>query len=224
MELTLNNRLIDNNNYGFDLQITGSTNSNKILSLGQGITPVPTGNRATQYNAPGYPLYGLWGKPVRWNDANGDGILAVNEVCNTGCSAADTAIYFSPTAPTREFAINPRFEMLHRKLAISAQIDHKQGMNKFNNTLRHQSQGGLSAQGFWDPNATLKQQACTIAVNNYADLQLHVRKRHVHAPSRSDGLVPDAGPPCEPYPREPRDDRCRGPQSPRLDAVLGRRS
>lgn len=170
MEVTINNRLVDNNEFGFDLQLTGSTNKNRILSLGEGVTPVATGNRATQYNAPGYPLYGMWGKPVTFNDKNGDGLLAVNEVCQDvgGCRAADTAIYIGPSFPTKEFAVNPRFEMLKRKLAISAQIDHKQGMNKFNNTLRHQSQGGLSAQGYWDPKATLQQQANTIAVNNYA--------------------------------------------------------
>jgi outer membrane receptor protein involved in Fe transport len=169
MEVTLNNRLIDNNEVGFEIQITGSTNSNKILSLGEGITPIFTGNRQTQYNAPNYPLYGLWGKPVRWNDANGDGLLVASEVCQTSCSSADTAVFFGTTSPTKEFAVNPRLELLKRKLAISAQFDHKQGMNKFNNTLRHQSQGGLSAQGFWDPNASLRQQACTIAVNNYSD-------------------------------------------------------
>ena len=170
MELTLNNRIIDNNEYGLDIQITGSTNKNRILTLGDGVTPVFTGNRQTQYNAPNYPLYGMWGKVVTWNDANNDGYLAVNEVCQTagGCSAADTNVFYGASYPTKEFAVNPRFEMLKRKLAISAQFDHKQGMSKFNNTLRHQSQGGQSAQGYWDPNATLQQQACTIAVNNYA--------------------------------------------------------
>jgi hypothetical protein len=170
MELTLNNRLIDNNEYGLDIQITGSTNKNRILTLGDGVTPVYTGNRQTQYNAPGYPLYGMWGKVVTWNDANNDGLLAVNEVCQTagGCTLADTNVYYGPSYPTKEFAVNPRFELLKRKLAISAQFDHKQGMLKFNNTLRHQSQGGQSAQGYWDPNATLEQQACTIAANNYA--------------------------------------------------------
>jgi hypothetical protein len=59
-------------------------------------------------------------------------------------------------------------EVLKRKLAISAQFDHKQGMDKFNNTLRHQCQGGLSCRGFWDPNAPLQVQANTIAVNNYS--------------------------------------------------------
>jgi TonB-linked SusC/RagA family outer membrane protein len=170
MELTLNNRIIDNNEFGFDLQLTGSTNKNRILTLGEGVTPVFTGNRQTQYNAPGYPLYGMWGKVITYNDKNGDGLLAVNEVCQDvgGCRSADTAVYYAPSYPTKEFAVNPRFELLKRRLAISAQIDHKQGMDKFNNTLRHQSQGGLSAQGFWDPNATLWQQARTIAVNNYS--------------------------------------------------------
>jgi len=169
-EGTLNNRFIDNNDFSFDVQLTGSTLKNRILTLGEGVTPVFTGNRSTQYNAPGYPLFGLWGKAVTWKDANGDGLLNLNEVCQdvNSCRAADTAIYFGPTLPTIELAVNPRVEMLKHKLAISAQFDHKQGNLKFNNTLRHQSQGGLSAKGFWDPNATLWEQARTIAVNNYS--------------------------------------------------------
>ena len=169
-EASLNNRLVDNNDFSFDLQVTGSTLKNRVVTLGEGVTPVFTGNRNTQYNAPGYPLFGLWGKVVSWKDANGDGLLSVNEVCqdvNT-CRAADTAVYFGPTLPTIEMAVNPRVEMLKHKLAISAQFDHKQGNLKFNNTLRHQSQGGLSAKGFWDPDATLWEQARTIAVNNYS--------------------------------------------------------
>jgi len=169
-EGTLNNRFVDNNDFSFDLQITGSTLKNRVLTLGEGVTPVFTGNRNTQYNAPGYPLFGLWGKVITWNDANKDGLLAVNEVCQelNGCRGADTAIYYGPTLPTIELALNPRVELLKHKLAISAQFDHKQGNLKFNNTLRHQSQGGLSARGFWDPEATLYEQARTIAVNNYS--------------------------------------------------------
>ena len=170
MEVTFNNRVIDNRQFGFDIQLTGSTNKNRILGLGEGVTPVFTGNRNTQYNAPGYPLFGLWGKTITYNDKNGDHYLAVNEVCQDvgGCRAADTAIYMGPTAPTIEFAVNPRIEVLNRKLSISAQFDHKQGNLKFNNTLRHQCQGGLSCEGFWNPEATLYSQARTIAVNNYA--------------------------------------------------------
>jgi hypothetical protein len=120
MEVTFNNRVIDNRQFGFDIQLTGSTNKNRILGLGEGVTPVFTGNRNTQYNAPGYPLFGLWGKTITYNDKNGDHYLAVNEVCQDvgGCRAADTAIYMGPTAPTIEFAVNPRIEVLNRKLSI----------------------------------------------------------------------------------------------------------
>jgi hypothetical protein len=169
-EATLNNRILDNQLLTFDLQLTGSTLKNRILTLGEGVTPVFTGNRSTQYNAPGYPLFGLWGKQITWNDTNKDGLLTVAEVCQdvNSCRAADTAVYFGPTLPTIEFAANPRLELLKHRLAISAQFDHKQGHLKFNNTLRHQSQGGQSARGFWDPAATQLEQARTLAVNNYS--------------------------------------------------------
>jgi len=110
------------------------------------------------------------GKNIRWNDKNGDHYLAVNEVCQDvgGCRAADTAVYVGPITPTLEFAVNPRIEMLKHKLSISAQFDHKAGNLKFDNTLRHQCQGGLSCEGFWNPNASLYSQARTIAVNNYS--------------------------------------------------------
>src|SRR5262249_11893484 len=112
----------------------------------------------------------LWGKKITYSDKNGDGLLVPAEVCQdvNGCRAADTAIYMGPTTPTLEFAVNPRVELLKRKLAISAQFDSKQGHLKFYNTLRHQCQGGLSCEGFWNPDASLDFQAKTIAVNNYS--------------------------------------------------------
>ena len=53
-EVTLNQRLVDRTDYSFEVQLTGSTNKNRILTLGEGVTPVFSGNRNTQYNAPGY--------------------------------------------------------------------------------------------------------------------------------------------------------------------------
>src|SRR4030095_2629646 len=101
-----NSRILDNRLLSFELQLTGSTLKNRVLTLGEDVTPVFTGNRNTQYNAPGYPLFGLWGKAITWKDANNDGLLAVNEVCQdaNGCRGADTAIYFGPTLPTMELA------------------------------------------------------------------------------------------------------------------------
>jgi TonB-linked SusC/RagA family outer membrane protein len=170
LEMTYNQRIIDRSDVGVDLQVTGSVLRNRLLTLGEGVTPISAGNRQTMTQAPGYPLYGMWGKPVSFKDSTGDGLLTVNEVCQKvgTCRSADTAIFIGSSFPTGEMAIQPRVELLKRKLAISVQLDHKQGMNKFNNTLRHQCQGGLSCQGFWDPKASLLQQANTIAVNNYS--------------------------------------------------------
>ncbi|MDB4874469.1 MAG: hypothetical protein JWM41_915 [Gemmatimonadetes bacterium] len=160
LELTVNQKVIDTRQVGFDIQITGSSNRNRILTLGQGVTPIFTGNRSTQYNAPGYPLFGLWGRGYTFNDANHDGIIVASEMTFT-----DTAVFIGPTAPTHELALNPRLELFGRKLAISAQFDHKDGMTKFYNTLRHRCQGGASCQGLWDPNAPLADQAASIADN-----------------------------------------------------------
>jgi TonB-linked SusC/RagA family outer membrane protein len=161
-ELTWNQKILDNSQVGAEIQMTGSINKNRILTLGQGITPIFTGNRSTQYNAPGYPLFGLWGKTYTYSDPNGDGLLAVSDV-----KISDTAVFIGPTYPTHEFALNPRLELLHRKLAITAQFDHKDGMTKFYNTLRHRCAAGQNCPELFDPNASLADQAAAIADNNY---------------------------------------------------------
>jgi TonB-linked SusC/RagA family outer membrane protein len=160
MELTWNQRVIDRRQLGFDVTLTGSTTKNRILTLGEGITPIFTGNRSTQYNAPGYPLFALWGKTYTFNDANHDGIIVASEM-----KFSDTAVFIGPTAPTHEFALSPRLELFRRKLAIAAQFDHKDGMTKFYNTLRHRCQGGASCEGLWDPHASLEDQAAAVADN-----------------------------------------------------------
>jgi TonB-linked SusC/RagA family outer membrane protein len=164
VEMTLDQKFVDNTNVGFDVNITGSVNKNHILTLGQGILPIFTGNRSTQRNAPGYPLYGLWGQNISYNDANGDGILGVNEV-----SIADTATFRGSSFPINELAVNPRLELLHRNLAIAAQFDHKDGMTKFFNTERHRCQNGLSCQAQYDATSSLAAQAAAIATKDYAD-------------------------------------------------------
>jgi len=158
VEMTLNQKIIDNRSVGFNVQLTGSTNHNKILTLGQGITPIFTGNRSTQYNAPGYPLFALWGRTYKYNDANNDHIIVASEM-----TYSDTAMYIGATTPTNEFALTPRLELLGRKLAITAQFDHKDGNSKFYNTLRHRCQGGNSCPGIWNPNSPLAEQAAAVA-------------------------------------------------------------
>jgi TonB-linked SusC/RagA family outer membrane protein len=154
IELVLNQQLLDNDFIRADIAIIGSTNANELITLGEGVTPIPSGNRNTQLNKPGYPLFGLWGQRYTYADANGDGILVASEM-----RFEDTLSYIGPSFATREFAFSPSIEMLNRKLRINAQFDRKWGMLKLNNTLRHMCQGGQSCRGLFDQTAPLEEQA-----------------------------------------------------------------
>jgi len=159
-EFVLNQRLVDSKNFAADITLNGSTNKNVLLTLGEGVSPILTGagSRITMRQAPGFPLYGMWGRTYTYNDANADGILVQSEM-----TFSDSAQYIGPSFPTREFVVAPTVELLNRKLRVSAQIDRKSGMFKFNNTLRHQCQGGASCRGRMDTKAPLDLQAAALA-------------------------------------------------------------
>jgi len=161
-ELEYTQRLIDRKSIYAEVLVNGSTNTNELLTLGEGVKPILTGagSRITMRQQPGYPLYGMWGRTYTYKDANGDGILATTDM-----TYSDSAQYIGPSFPTREFQVMPTIELMDRKLRISAQLDRKWGMLKFNNTLRHMCQGGNSCRGRLDPTAPLEMQAAAIAAN-----------------------------------------------------------
>ncbi|MCO4100737.1 MAG: SusC/RagA family TonB-linked outer membrane protein [Gemmatimonas sp.] len=155
-ELVYNQKVISSDKIGLDFVLTGSTNENELITLGEGVSAIPSGNRNTQLNSPGFPLYGLWGRTYTYNDANGDGILVASEMTY----GANT--FIGPSFPTRELAFTPTLELFGRKLRISGQVDSKWGMKKLNNTKRHQCQAGFSCQGLY-AGAPLEEQAKAVA-------------------------------------------------------------
>lgn len=160
LELTYNQRVIDNDKIGLSWMLTGSTLKNEMTKLGDGIAPIPSGNRNVQRNLPGYPLYGLWDRNINPVDANNDGIIVVSEL-----GLGDTAVYQGATFPTREVAFTPTLELLNKKLRITTQFDSKWGLLKFNNTLRHQCQNGITCRGRYDRTLSLQDQANALATS-----------------------------------------------------------
>ncbi len=156
LELVYNQKVVDRQALGLDFVLTGSTNKNELVTLGQGVSPIPSGNRNTQLNSPGFPLYGLWGRPYTYSDANNDGVLVASEM-TYGANQ-----FIGATYPMREVAFTPTIELLNRKLRISGQLDSKWGMRKLNNTKRHQCQAGQSCQGLY-AGAPLEEQAKAVA-------------------------------------------------------------
>ena len=164
IELVFNQRLLDRDAIYADIVVTGSTNRNELITLGEGVSPIPSGNRNTQLNTPGYPLFGMWGVKYTYEDTNGDGIIADSEMTY---ERDDNGVllnsYVGPSFPTREFTFAPTIELFGRQLRIGAQFDRKWGMRKLNNTLRHMCQGGQSCRGLFDDSAPLEVQAAAVA-------------------------------------------------------------
>jgi TonB-linked SusC/RagA family outer membrane protein len=160
LELVYNQKVVDRSSVAVDFMFTGSTNKNQMTKLAPGVSAIFTGNRNTQRNEPGYPLFGLWSQTYTYADANNDGILALSEM-----TFSDSATFVGATYPTREVAFSPSIELFNRKLRLSGQVDSKWGYKKFNNTLRHRCQGGASCRGLYDKSAPLEEQAAALAVN-----------------------------------------------------------
>ena len=78
-EIGLSGKLVDMPNVKFDTRITATVLNNKVELLGQGIAPIIF-NRGAQAHREGFPTGAFFARPIRWNDANGDGKLARNEV------------------------------------------------------------------------------------------------------------------------------------------------
>lgn len=78
-ELGLNLTAYESRNFGVNLGFTNSTVRNEVVELGEGIEPIIF-NRGQQRHEEGFSAGAFFQTPYEWNDANGDGLLSVDEV------------------------------------------------------------------------------------------------------------------------------------------------
>jgi TonB-linked SusC/RagA family outer membrane protein len=113
-----------------DLTLNGSVNSNELLKVNPNAPPgffVTTGFQATRHRI-GYPLYGLWQKPIlSYGDVNGDGIVVPAEIV-----VGDTEVYMGPAAPTRNLSTTAALGLWKDALRLSAELDHHTGFVRLN--------------------------------------------------------------------------------------------
>lgn len=161
LEYLVNARAIDRPGIGVDVTVSGSTNANKLLELGEGVTPIIG---ATRQQRPGYPIDGFWQRPLKsYADADGDGLIELNEIV-----VGDTAEFIGPDKPTREMSFNLAAEVLNRRLRISTLIDHKGGHHLLNGTERIRCESRNNCEGLVDPKASHFLQARAMAVRVHA--------------------------------------------------------
>ncbi|HEY2065230.1 MAG TPA: SusC/RagA family TonB-linked outer membrane protein [Gemmatimonadaceae bacterium] len=161
LEALVQAQVVERARFGWDISLNGSTNANKLVSLGTDATgkPIPPVVGSTIREMPGYPLFGYWQRPYTYNDANGDGIITLNEI-----HVADSAVFVGYSTPRYQVSLANGFDLLAKALRINALFDYKGGNKLLNGTERIRCSSRNNCRGASDPSAPLWQQAAAVAV------------------------------------------------------------
>jgi len=131
-EVTLTTTILDRRNFGWDVTVGGSHNTNKVESLGldaQG-NPNPTIGTGSTRDSVGLPIRGVFARPVTYKDANGNGIIEQSEVF-----VDPNFAYIGYSVPRDFVTVQNGFDLFQRKLHLSVLLDYKGGFSLFNNTV-----------------------------------------------------------------------------------------
>ena len=111
-------RPVDHRLFGWDVTVNGSTNDNKVVSLGG----TPTQISGLNYVREGYPLNGFFDRTYTYDDANGDGIINGTEV-----TLSDSVQFLGRQTPRYELALTNGFDLINRQLRVTTLFDYRGG-------------------------------------------------------------------------------------------------
>lgn len=159
-EVLLGGQVLDRRFAGIDMNLSYSSNSNELLSLGGTPPQIGTNTRVVE----GYPLFGFWeNKILGWEDKNGDGLITyfadpvLNEIF---VDSVDSFIGY--TQPRHLATLTSGFEFLNRRLRVQTLFDYRGGHRWYNNTERIRCTRP-NCGGRMDPNASLEDKAMVTA-------------------------------------------------------------
>jgi TonB-linked SusC/RagA family outer membrane protein len=163
IELRLDTRIIDNPDFAWDLTLTGSFTDNNLDELGEGIEPITLG--FIQRHVEGYPLGGIWDRPIlSFDDANGNSVIEPGEY-----AIGDTAVFRGSAIPTREFGLRTGLSFFRNLFNLGALFDYRGGHWVENSTDSFRCNGGIIyCRGLVDPTAPLEMQT-NAAAATYGD-------------------------------------------------------
>jgi TonB-linked SusC/RagA family outer membrane protein len=163
-------QVFDSKKFAWDLSVTYSANTNKVVSLGG----TPTQKGTTNWIAEGYPVRALFDNPILWyKDKNGDGLItywandtAKNEIAVLDSSKFGTGTsadaYLGYPQPRLLGTLTSGFDLLNRRVRIQALFDYRGGNKWYNNTERIRCTRP-NCGGRMDNKAALIDQATTVA-------------------------------------------------------------
>ena len=177
VEISLDARIIESEDLNWSVGITGARNSNELLELGEGVTPL----QGFGYKqAVGFPLYGLWWPRLEsWEDANGDGIIVPSEVV-----VSDTAVFNGSTIPTQNLQLATSLSLWNDRVVIGGLADYQGGYVSHNVNTLFQCAFVQNCRDLNDPSAPLEAQARAVAgaraFGAYAEDASFVKIREAH--------------------------------------------
>jgi TonB-dependent starch-binding outer membrane protein SusC len=159
VEAILNARVISTPSARWDATLAFSRNRNELVDLGEGIEPIIFGIGAdSQRHAEGFPLghyYGL--RILDWGDANGDGIIGLNEV-----TLSDEPEFLGQPWPKREITLSSSLSLFNN-VRLFALVEHRGGHQLFNSTEEFRCGAFVNCRALNDPSAPLWDQARGVA-------------------------------------------------------------
>lgn len=167
-EVQVTTQIMDRPNFGWDVTINGSHNTNVVVDLG--LDPATNQRRiigqglVTQQRE-GMPINGQWYRPYTYNDVNKDGVLQWNKDDALSEVHVDSALAFKGvTAPRDIFSVQNGFDLLKHRLRINMSFDYKGGNNVQDGANNFQCNTDPRACAeTQDPKSPLSEQARNIA-------------------------------------------------------------
>ena len=154
VEALIQAQVLQGNSLAWDVSLNGSTNSNKIVSMG--IVPAQIGSNYR--NQAGYPKFGWWERKYTYNDADKNGIITANEI-----TVAADQTYLGGAVPQYEAVLTNGFDLFNKKLRLQALVDYKGGYKIENVTEEFRCTSRANCRALYDKNASLADQARAVA-------------------------------------------------------------
>ena len=164
VEVTVTGQLVDTRLVSWDMSLNASANANKVVSLGG--TPPQIGT--TSRIVAGYPISGLWARPIiGYKDKNGDGLLTYwADTTKNEVFVGDSTIFRAYATPPYSVTLNSGWDLLGKALRIQTMWDYRGGNKWYNNTERIRCTRP-NCSGRMNQDATLVEQATNIAANEH---------------------------------------------------------
>jgi TonB-linked SusC/RagA family outer membrane protein len=171
IEATLTTTILDSRNFGWDMTVGGSHNTNKIESLGfqpctvnttdclTGSKSNPTIGTGANRDSLGLPIRGIFSRLYTYNDANNNGIIEPSEV-----TVDPNFSYIGSAVPRDLVSVQSTFALLQQRVHVNVLLDYKGGYSLFNSTTQFYCLNTNTCYDETHPTASLADQARLVAM------------------------------------------------------------